>query len=149
MDAPDRVRTTTGAALSVGSTRESIASMRASIRAQVDGADSLLTDSSAAFRLAWFTARGVATVCRGVTGMVTAYRGLAGDEWADRVENVVARLGTATAEEPAELLQMHDELLGELESLLDLLDASLRAKAVEGLGSGQAITDADLNRLLA
>ncbi len=50
---------------------------------------------------------------------------------------------------PAELLARHDELLGELDAQLGALEEEVRDHAMMALGTGNVISDADLDELLS
>jgi hypothetical protein len=50
---------------------------------------------------------------------------------------------------PAELLVRHDELLGELDAQLWTLEKEVRDHAMMALGSGDMISDSDLDALLS
>lgn len=138
------------AALTLQTLRESIADVRSAI-AEVLSAGDLFDgrDNADAFKVAWYLARGAEQCASGATALTLAYREVAAPSWIASTHETVLAMTAFTAGTPAELLARHDELLGELDAQLRTLEMKVRDHAMAALGTGNVISDADLDELLS
>jgi hypothetical protein len=137
------------AALTLHTQRESIADVRSSIAAVLTAGDPLGgRDDGEAFKAAWYLARGVEQCASGATMLTLAYRDVADPSWVTSIHAVVLAMTAFVPGSPTELLARHDELLGELDAQLWTLEKELRDHAMMALGSGDMISDSDLDALL-
>jgi hypothetical protein len=138
------------AALTLLTLRESIADVRESIAAVLSAGDPLYGhDNAEAFKAAWYLARGAEQCASGATALTLAYRNVAAPSWVASTHEVVLAMAGFTTGTPAELLARHDELLGELDAQLGALEEEVRDHAMMALGTGNVISDADLDELLS
>jgi hypothetical protein len=138
------------AALTLQAQRESIADVRSSIAAVLTAGDALDGRASAeTFKAAWYLARGVEQCASGATMLTLAYGDIAAPSWVASIRAVVLAMTAFAPGTPAELLVRHDELLGELDAHLWTLEKEVRDNAMMALGSGDMISDSDLDALLS
>jgi hypothetical protein len=143
-------RFATDAALTLQSQRESIADVRASIAAVLATGDLIDgPDNAEAFKAAWYLGRGAEQCASGATVLTLAYRDIAPPSWVASTHGVVLAMAAFTAGTPAELLARHDELLRELDEHLCTLEKTMRDHAMIALGTGNVISDSDLDALLS
>jgi hypothetical protein len=137
------------AALTLQDLRESIADVRSSIDAVLSAGDPLDgRDSDDAFKAAWYLARGAEQCASGATALTLAYRDMAAPSRFASTHEVVLAMAAFNTGTPAELLAHQDELLGELDAQLGALEEEVRDHAMMALGTGNVISDSDLNSLL-
>jgi hypothetical protein len=138
------------AALTLQTQRESIADVRSSIAAVLSAGDPLDgRDTAEAFTAAWYLARGAEQCASGATVLTLTYSDIAPPAWVASTHAVLLSMCTFTAGTPAELLARHDELLRELDAQLCALEKAMRAHAMVALGTGNVISDSDLDALLS
>jgi hypothetical protein len=152
------------AALTLQAQRESIADVRSSIAVVLSAGDPLHgRDNAEAFKAAWYLARGAERCALGATAVTMAYRDIAAPSWvasihavvmamaafAASIHAVVMAMAAFAAGTPAELLTRHDALLGELDAQLRTLEKEMRDHAMLALGTGNVISDSDLDALLS
>jgi hypothetical protein len=138
------------AALTLQTLRESIADVRSSIAAVLAAGDPLDgRDNAEAFKAAWYLARGAEQCASGATALTLAYREVAAPSWVASTHDTVLAMAAFTPGTPAELLARHDELLGELDAQLRTLEMKVRDHAMMALGTGNVISDSDLDALLS
>jgi hypothetical protein len=138
------------AALTLQAQRESIADVRSSIAVVLSAGDPLHgRDNAEAFKAAWYLARGAERCALGATAVTMAYRDIAAPSWVASIHAVVMAMAAFAAGTPAELLTRHDALLGELDAQLRTLEKEMRDHAMLALGTGNVISDSDLDALLS
>ena len=143
-------RLTGTAALRLELLRASVETIRATIeRVAADGED-LAADmpGAEAFRIAWHLATANAGAVKGATAVLIAYTPLATPDWTLRMRAVTSALTVCPDLSVHELLERTGRLLSELEGLLGELDSEVREHAMLALGSGDVISQADLDALL-
>jgi hypothetical protein len=149
LDMNQDARFTANATLTLQAQREAIASMRAAIAAVLSTDDPLDgRDNAEAFNAAWYLARGAEQCASGATALTLAYGDFAAPSWVARTHAVVLAMAAFAAGTPAELLARHSELLGELDAQLGTLEEEMRDHAMLALGTGNVISDSDLDALL-
>jgi hypothetical protein len=130
--------------------RESIADVRSAIDAVLSAGDPLDgRDNAEAFKAAWYLARGAEQCASGAAALTLAYRDVAAPSSLAGIHAVVLAMAAFTAGTPAELLARHDELLGDLDAQLCALEEETRNHAMLALGTGNVISDSDLDALLS
>jgi hypothetical protein len=138
------------AALMLQSQRESIADVRSAIDAVLSAGDLLDgRDNAEAFTAAWYLARGAEQCASGATALTLAYGDVAAPSWVASIHAVVLAMAAFATGTPAELMARDDELLGELDAHLATLEKELRDHAMRALGTGNVISDSDLDALLS
>jgi hypothetical protein len=138
------------AALTLQALRESIANVRSSIAGVLSVGDPLGGQGNAeAFKAAWYLARGAEQCASGATALTLVYREVAAPSWVESTHEVLLAMAAFTAGTPAELLARHDELLGELDAQLCTLEIEVRDHVMMALGTGDVISDSDLEALLS
>jgi hypothetical protein len=129
--------------------RDAIEQLRSTLEAMSANGAIGERDGDEAFAIGLHVGRAVEQLAHGVGTTLRAYSRVIGDSWAEQLQAALALLSAMPSDDPADLIDDYASALREIEALLGELDIELRVQAMEGLGTGEVVSDADLAALLS